>query len=67
MVSFMKGKIMRIERLLSTNDGEVVVLYVDSPKASERESEYYCKIGLEGGSISETATIYGEFRGHNTK
>lgn len=50
---------MRIERALSTDDGTIVHLYLEGPEASEKESEYYCVIGLEGGGISECRKIYG--------
>lgn len=50
---------MRIERALSTDDGSVVQLYLEGPDASERELEYYCTIGLDGGGISECRKIYG--------
>ena len=50
---------VRIERALSTDDGAVVQLYLEGPNASERELEYYCIIGLDGGGISERRKIYG--------
>lgn len=50
---------MRIERMLSADDGEEVILYIEGPMESNHESECYCIIGLEGSNISELTRIYG--------
>lgn len=50
---------MRIERILSTDDGAVVQIYLEGPEFSEQALECYCIIGLNGGGISECKKIYG--------
>lgn len=50
---------MRIERILSTSDGEDVRLYLEGPQKTEREGDYFCIIGLDGAGISEYKKIYG--------
>jgi hypothetical protein len=50
---------MRIERELSTNTGEKVILYIEAPKKSDREHEFSCKLGLEGAELDKSTIIYG--------
>lgn len=50
---------MRIERELSTDLGEKVVIYVDQPMKSDRLNEFFCKIGIEGTGIDKSTIIYG--------
>ncbi len=50
---------MRIERKLSTDLGEEVVLYIEQPTASRHKDEFSCKIGLESVSINKNEIIYG--------
>lgn len=50
---------MRIERELSTNLGEKVVLYVYPPIEGDRNDEFFCIVGLEGAGINKTSKIYG--------
>jgi hypothetical protein len=50
---------MRVERELSTNTGIKVMLYIEMPHRSDRNDEFYCKIGLEGGGVQATEKIYG--------
>lgn len=50
---------MRIERQLSTNSGEGVIVYIDMPKKESRENEFSCKVGVEGAGIEESTVIFG--------
>ena len=50
---------MRIERELSTSLGGKVTLYIELPLRSDRNDEFYCKIGLEGGGVQKNAVIFG--------
>lgn len=50
---------MRIERELLTNMGGRVVLYVDIPRESDRNNEFYCKIGLDGDGVQASEMIFG--------
>jgi len=50
---------MRVERELSTNLGDKVMLYIDGPCESDRNNEFYCKIGLEGKGVQATDVIFG--------
>ena len=50
---------MRTERVLTTDAGEDVVLYVEQPKKGRSENEFSCVIGIEGRGISKSTVIYG--------
>lgn len=50
---------MRITRILVTDTGADVTLYLEGPIERAQSSDFYCTIGLEGDGISERASIYG--------
>ena len=50
---------MRVERELSTNLGERVVLFIEQPEKSNRENEFSCRIGLLGAGLDTSTRIYG--------
>ena len=49
---------MRIERYLLTNLKEEVTLYLEYPK-NNRESDFYCEIGIIGDDIDKKTFIHG--------
>lgn len=50
---------MRITRVLITDTGAYVNIYLEGPNEGEQSSDFYCNIGLDGDDISERAKIYG--------
>lgn len=50
---------MLIERSLSTDGGDEVILYFKGPEKSESRDEYFCEIRLIGSGIDAQETIYG--------
>ena len=50
---------MRTERLLITDTGENVILYVEQPKKGCNDHEFICVIGIEGYDLNTSTVIYG--------
>ncbi len=50
---------MKVERKLSTGAGDIVFLYIEMPKRSDKLEEFYCKIGIFGVDFNFSSKIYG--------